>query len=64
MPITYDITKDGLYKEGIEQGIEQKKFQMISKALRQGLLTDEQIAEIAEVSVDYVLEVKTRLEKD
>lgn len=64
MPITYDITKDGLYKEGIEQGIEQKKHQIVSKAIKQGLLTEDQIAEIAEVSLTYVRDVKTRLEKD
>ncbi|MEO1257127.1 MAG: hypothetical protein AAFY41_19925, partial [Bacteroidota bacterium] len=66
MPITYDITTDGLYQQGIERGIEQgiergieqNKFEVISKALRQGVLTLEQIAEMLDVSVATVLGVK------
>lgn len=63
MPITYDITTDGLYKQGIEQGIEQKTFKTVSKAIRQGILTLEQIAEMEEVSIDYVLEIKSQIGK-
>ena len=71
MPITYDIKTDGLYNQGIMEGIqkgrekerEKNRFQMISKALSQRVLTIEQIAEIAEVSIDYVLSVQSELER-
>lgn len=62
MPITYDITKDSLYLEGmekgLEKGLEKNKQQMILKALQQGILSMEQIAELAEVEVAYVLNLR------
>ena len=69
MPITYDITTDGLYKEGIEQGIEQGiergieqgKINVIKKALFNKKLTIEEIADLADVSVDFVLSIQTGL---
>ena len=70
MPITYDIKTDGLYNEGILEGreegrkeVEKNRFKMISKALSQRVLTIEQIAEIAEVSIDYVLFVQSEPER-
>ena len=63
MPITYDIKTDGLYNRGIKEGREEKQSQMISKALSQRVLTIEQIAEMAEVSIDYVLSVQSELER-
>ena len=57
MPITYDITTDGLYR----QGIEQKEFQAISNLLKQGLLTNQQIAEAMSVDLNKVLEVKSKI---
>ena len=79
MPITYDIKTDGLYnegreegreegllegrEEGREEGIEKNRFQIISKALSQRILTIEQIAEMAEVSIDYVLSIQSEPEK-
>ena len=36
---------------------------MISKALSQRILTIEQIAEMAEVSIDYVLSIQSELER-
>ena len=73
MPITYDITKDGLYLEGLEKGeqkglktgegigIEKKGRQIIINALKLGVLSVEQIAEMAEVDVAYVLEIREHL---
>ncbi|WKN46155.1 hypothetical protein [Tunicatimonas pelagia] len=61
MPITYDITKDRLYNRGVEQGIEQKTQAMITRLIRQGLLTDEQIAEVAEVTVAQIVQVRAKL---
>ena len=72
MPITYDITKDGLYKEGKEvgreeglrEGLKERTNQMIIKALRMGALTIEQIAEMAEVDASYVLHLQKQLGND
>ena len=70
MPITYDITKDSLYLEGMEKGLEEglerglneglekSKQQMILRMLQQGILTIEQIAELAEVDVEFVLSLR------
>ena len=62
MPITFDINKDGLYLEGKAdgkmEGREESQFRMISRALKLGVLTVEQIAEMAEVSVDDVIKIK------
>ena len=58
--------KEGIQKgrkEGIQKGREKNRFQMISKALSQRVLTIEQIAEIAEVSIDYVLSIQSELER-
>ena len=63
MPITYDITKDRLYNKGIEQGIEKNRFRMVSKALEQKKLSIEDIAELADTSVDYVLSVQSELNR-
>ena len=67
MPITYNIEKDGLYREGIEKGIksgaEKKQYRIISNALHQGILTIEQIAEMAEVDIDYVISVQSELKE-
>jgi len=61
MPITYDIKTDRLYNKGIEQGIEQKKHQVILKALKKKKLTVEEIAELADASIDYVISVQAEL---
>ena len=54
--------EEGLQK-GIQKGREKNRFQIISKALSQSVLTIEQIAEIAEVSIDYVLSIQSELER-
>ena len=66
MPITYDIETDYLYKQGIEQGIEQKEYSVVKKALIKKKLTIEEIAELADVSIDFVLSIQSELnnEKD
>jgi len=73
MPITYDITKDGLYKEGIEAGIEvgievgiesgmkKNNSLVITRLLAQALLTVDQIAEATNVPVEKVLEIKASM---
>lgn len=63
MPITYDPTTDGLYQQGVEKGIEQNTVLVITKAIQQGILTLEQIAEMLEVSLDTVIRVRDSIEK-
>ena len=95
MPITYDITKDGLYKEGIERGIERgikkgieqgiergiktgieqgiekgiergiekEKVTVIKKALLKKKLNIEEIADLADVSIDFVLSIQSELDR-
>lgn len=74
MPITYDITTDYLYKQGeikgIKEGIqkERQRFQKekikgIQLLLKIGQLTNNQIAEAMNVSVDFVQKVKEQMEK-
>ncbi len=58
MPITYDITKDGLYLEGMEKGITENTIRMIRNMLSESSLSIYQIAKIADVSVDYVEQVQ------
>mgnify|MGYP001791448830 CR=1 FL=1 len=62
MPITYDITKDGLYKEAKLEGAKATKDRMIIRALKLGSYTVEQIAELAEVEIDYVLKLQKSIE--
>ncbi|MEM6843974.1 MAG: hypothetical protein AAF632_17235 [Bacteroidota bacterium] len=50
-------------EQGIERGIEQKTLQAIAKAIQQGILTLEQIAEMLEVPLDTVIQVRDSLEK-
>ena len=50
MPITYDIETDYLYNKA--------KGKIIANLLKQTPLTVEQIAKLAEVSVDVVIDVK------
>ncbi|MEM0939726.1 MAG: PD-(D/E)XK nuclease family transposase, partial [Bacteroidota bacterium] len=50
--------------KAFEDGIEQNKFRMISALIYQRLLTVEQIAEVAEVSVDKVLNIQSQQEKE
>lgn len=49
-------------ERGRKEGIEQKTHQMISKAIKQGILTTAQIADMAEVTPEQVLEIKARME--
>lgn len=61
MPITYDVTKDGLFKEGIQEGIRENKFRTVKNALKQGKLSVEEIADLAEISIEEVLTVQSQI---
>ena len=59
MPITYDYSTDGLYLLGQEE----KLYQMVKKALIKQEFTPEQISAMMEVSIEYVLSVKSEIGK-
>ncbi len=65
MPLTYDITTDVRYQQGIEQGIEQgisaATRQMVARLLEKGVLALKDVAEVANVSIDYVIKVQNEL---
>ena len=64
MPITYDITEDSFYKEGLEKGLEKGEQRRLKKLIFKGLqmgMDINQIAEMAEVDIDYVLKLKQEL---
>lgn len=73
MPLTYDITADIRYQQGLEQGIEQgleqglergvsdATRQMVERLLEKGVLSLKDIAEVASVSIDYVIKVQNEL---
>ena len=62
MALNYDIRKDLRFQQGLEQGLEQgekkgkkkNRDKMILALLKKGKLSREEIAEVAEVSVEYV----------
>lgn len=60
MPITYDINKDSLYKQGIQQGIErgieQENKNTILKMSKAGI-SPKQIATILEIDLSYAEEI-------
>ena len=64
MALVYDLETDVRFKQGIERGIEQgrgeEKDLFIKNLLVKNMLTHEQIAEVAEVTVDYVVAVAKR----
>jgi hypothetical protein len=68
MPITYDITTDIRYQQGIEQGIEQGiSFQTrktVEKMLADSRFSLGEIADIAEVSIDYIIKVQNELSEE
>ena len=64
MALTYNIETDVRYQQGIEKGIEKKEEEMIVTMLQSGLLTDEQIAEMADTSLAHIQRIKkTRIGK-
>jgi hypothetical protein len=58
---TEEFLLDRAMKEGLERGVAKTKQEMIQKLILQGTLTPEQIAEIADVPVDFVLVLKRNI---
>lgn len=71
MSFTYDITKDTLYKEGVEKGlekgvekgIEKNKQEVVLRMLKSGALSVAQIAEFTDVPEKQVLQLQKKLAK-
>ncbi|MEM6963880.1 MAG: hypothetical protein AAF573_03875, partial [Bacteroidota bacterium] len=71
MPITYDIEKDGLYlqgmekgeKKGEEKGMEKGKKKGVQVLLKTTSLSIKEIAQLMEVSEDFVKAVQAELEE-
>ena len=67
MPIIYDLRKDSRFKEGkvegkVEGKEEQARFSTIG-LLKRGILSPVEIAEIQNVSLDFVLKIQKKLQK-
>ena len=63
MGLTYNITKDYLYQEGMTKGREEEKRGLITDMLKDGTLTIEKIAGLANVPVEYVKQIAIELKK-
>ena len=71
MPITYDIKTDFLYKkgkaegkaEGIEEGMERKSRIVVARGYEKGLSLEE-IAELADMPVEWVIAVIREIETE
>lgn len=71
MPITIDITQSEIYQEGLEKGLQkgkqsgiaEGKKQAIEGFLKLGKLSEQEIAEALNVSLDYVLEIEKNMNK-
>jgi hypothetical protein len=62
MPVIYDITKDSFYQEGLEQGRELEREQLIIGMLKNDIEV-KSIMKIVNVSLEYVLKIKDNLKK-
>ena len=61
MAIKYDITKDYLYQQGLEQG--QEKAIEIIQLLQGGTMSIEKVAEHTGVSTEYVRRMAEKLKR-
>jgi len=63
MGLTYNITEDYLYQEGLTKGRKQEKEELVVEMLKDGTLTIEKIASLAKVSVERVRQIAQALKK-
>ncbi len=61
MPIVYNLETDIRYQQGKGAGIELGKIQSIKNLIRSKLLTNQQIAAIEEVAVEFVENIEREL---
>ena len=68
MPIIYDLTKDIRFKQGVEVGEEKgglnKARFIVIRILKRGLLPVEEIAEMVDMPLSFVLKIQEKLEKN
>jgi predicted transposase YdaD len=68
MPIVFDITTDELYLQGLERGEERGLERGLEKGIRlelkRGDMTLKEIADYFEVSIDFVIKIKLKMEKE
>jgi hypothetical protein len=66
MPLVFnlDIEQDPIFIDGREQGIDIKSMTTVEKCLLSRELTVERIADLVDVSIDYVLKIQERLKKE
>lgn len=60
MGITYNVTEDFLYQQGVEKG----KKEIIIRMLRDKALSTEKIAELTEVKLEYVKQLMKELKRE
>ncbi len=63
MPIVYDIETDYLYLRGIEKGIEKEKAALAQNLILETDFTNDKIASLANVTVDFVEKLREKLKK-
>jgi hypothetical protein len=63
MPFIYDIESDLRYKQGLEKGLEKAKIEFVLKLLAAGDFKLQQIADLANVDVDFVKKVQAASKK-
>ena len=66
MALDYDIRKDLRYQQGMQKGLEEgleKQDKIILALLKKGKLSQEDIAEAAEVPLDYIKKIAEELNK-
>lgn len=58
---TLDILIDKGRREGVETGVEKTQLKIISNLIKSSSLSDEQIASVADVKLDFVRKVRAEL---
>ncbi len=59
----FKVEKDPFYKQGEEKGAEQKSYDVVENLIVKLGFNDEQAADVAEVSIDFVKKVRADLNK-
>jgi hypothetical protein len=67
MPIVYDIKTDYLYQRGLGEGMitkgHENKVNFVKKLLLDSTHTDKEIANFADVTIEFVQEIKKSIDK-
>ncbi len=63
MPIVYDIKTDYLYQQGMITKDHENKVNFVKKLLLNTTHTDKEIANFADVTIEFVQEIKKSIDK-